>query len=260
MLPLFTYFIYDIYLSKVIYLSSYKGHTIFALVLALLFSFNPLIIALAIIGANIPDFDHKVRKEHVYKMIILGLLIFISLFILKLPYYIGLIIVFLGVTFYFSEHRSFTHSIPGIIILASATSLILIWAWEIIVNVTILPNNYLIAILIALLSFLFLNKKLLPIFIPLFFISVVILQAFEISYIQIVLSLFLGLFSHVVLDATTPAGVKLFAPVSSKNYYKNFAIASVFILIVLALIVRLPFLFALFEKFINLSISTVFYR
>ena len=105
--------------------------------------------------------------------------------------------------------------------------------------------------MIALLSFLFLNKRLLPIFIPLFFISVVILQTFEITYIQIVLSLFLGLFSHVVLDATTPAGVKLFAPISSKEYYKNFAIASIFILIILALICRAPFLFSIFENFIR---------
>ena len=232
-------------------MSSYKGHSLFALILALMFSFNPLIIALAIIGANIPDFDHKFRNENVYKMIILGLLIFISLYILKLPYFIGLIIVFLGVTFYFSEHRSFTHSIPGTVILASAVSLILIWAWQLIINVTILPNDYLIAILIALLSFLFLNKRLLPIFIPLFLISVVILQTFHITYIQIVLALFLGLFSHIVLDATTPAGVKLFAPISSKKYYKNFAIGSIFVLILLALICRIPMLFTIFESFIN---------
>ena len=232
-------------------MSSYKGHSLFALILALMFSFNPLIIALAVIGANIPDFDHKFRNENVYKMIILGLLIFISLYVLKLPYFIGLIIVFLGVTFYFSEHRSFTHSIPGTIILASAVSLILIWAWELLINITILPNDYLIAILIALLSFLFLNKKLLPIFIPLFFISVVLLHSFQITYIQIVLSLFLGLFSHIVLDATTPAGVKLFTPLSSKKYYKNFALGSIFILIILALICRVPMLFTIFERFIN---------
>lgn len=232
-------------------MSSYKGHSLFALILALMFSFNPLIIALAVIGANIPDFDHKFRNENVYKMIILGLLIFISLYVLKLPYFIGLIIVFLGVTFYFSEHRSFTHSIPGTIILASAVSLILIWAWELLINITILPNDYLIAILIALLSFLFLNKRLLPIFIPLFFISVVLLHSFQITYIQIVLSLFLGLFSHIVLDATTPAGVKLFAPISSKKYYKNFAIGSIFVLILLTLICRIPMLFTIFESFIN---------
>ena len=231
-------------------MSSYKGHSLFALILALLFSFNPLIIALAVIGANIPDFDHSFKVENVYKMIILGLLVFISLYILKLPYYLGLIIVFLGVTFYFSEHRSFTHSIPGILVLTSAVSLILIWGWELIINVTILPNDYLIAILIALLSFLFLNKRLLPIFIPLFFISVVVLQTFEITYIQIVLSLFLGIFSHSVLDATTPAGVKLFAPISQKDYHKNFALASIFVLIVLAVFVRAPMLFALFENYV----------
>ena len=64
-------------------MSSYKGHSLFALILAVMFSFNPLIIALAVIGANIPDFDHKFKKENVYKIIILGLLVFISLYVLK---------------------------------------------------------------------------------------------------------------------------------------------------------------------------------
>lgn len=232
-------------------MSSYKGHSLFALILALLYSFNPLIIALAIIGANMPDFDHKVRKENVYKMIILGLLVFISLYILKLPYFIGLIIVFLGVIFYFSEHRSFTHSIPGIMVLTATVSLILIWAQEIVINVTVLPNNYLMAILIAILSFLFLNKKLLPIFLPIFFVSVVFLQTFDLTCFEIIFSVFLGLFSHSVLDAFTPAGVKLFAPFSQRDYHKNFAIASIFILIVFALIWRSPELFSLFENFIS---------
>ena len=48
---------------------------------------------------------HKFKKDNVYKLIILGLIVFISLYILKLPYFIGLIIVFLGACFYFSEHR-----------------------------------------------------------------------------------------------------------------------------------------------------------
>ena len=95
-------------------MSSYKGHSVFALLLALMFFHNPLSIALALIGANVPDFDHKFKKDNVYKIIILGLVVFISLYILKLPYYIGLIIVFLGAVFYFSEHRSFTHSIFGV--------------------------------------------------------------------------------------------------------------------------------------------------
>ena len=56
-----------------------------------MFFHNPLSIALALIGANVPDFDHKFKKDNVYKIIILGLVVFISLYILKLPYYIGLI-------------------------------------------------------------------------------------------------------------------------------------------------------------------------
>ena len=125
-------------------MSSYKGHSIFALILSLMFFHSPLLIALTLIGANIPDFDHKFKKDNVYKLIILGLIVFISLYILKLPYFIGLIIVFLGVCFYFSEHRSFTHSIFGAIILTASVSLILIWAFLLVINFTNINNYYFI--------------------------------------------------------------------------------------------------------------------
>ena len=234
-------------------MSSYKGHSIFAFLLSLIFFHNPLLIALTLIGANIPDFDHKFKKDNVYKMIILGLIVFISLYILKLPYYIGLIIVFLGVTFYFSEHRSFTHSIFGVLTLTSAVSLILIWGFQLITALTTLQNPYLLmGILTALLSFLFLNKKVLMVFLPVFFISLFLMPDLEVTYIEIVLSLLLGVFSHVVLDSFTPAGIKIFAPVSQKKVYKNFGRSMVFLLIVIALIIHIPFLFNLFENYISI--------
>ena len=232
-------------------MSSYKAHSIFAFILSLMFFHNPLTIALTFIGANIPDFDHKFKKENVYKMIILGLVVFISLYILKLPYYIGLIIIFLGVTFYFSEHRSFTHSIFGVMTLASAVSLIMIWGSQLVNAVTIIDNHYLLmAILIALLSFLFLNKKLLMVFIPLFFISLFVFPAVEVSYLEIVFSLFLGLFSHVILDSFTPAGIKIFAPLSSRKVYRNFGLCMIFLLVVVAIIYNIPVLFNLFGNYI----------
>lgn len=232
-------------------MSSYKGHSIFAFILALMFFHNPLTIALTFIGANIPDFDHKFKKENVYKMIILGLIVFISLYILKLPYYIGLMIVFLGVTFYFSEHRSFTHSIFGVLTLTSAVSLILIWGSQLADAVTIIDNHYLLmAILIALLSFLFLNKKLLMIFLPLFFISLFVFPVMEVSYIEIVLSLFLGLFSHIILDSFTPAGIKIFAPISSRKVYRNFGLSMLLLLCCISLIIHVPVLFRLFEQYV----------
>ena len=232
-------------------MSSYKGHSIFAFILALMFFHNPLTIALTFIGANIPDFDHKFKKENVYKMIIFGLIVFISLYILKLPYYIGLMIVFLGVTFYFSEHRSFTHSIFGVLTLTSAVSLILIWGSQLADAVTVIDNHYLLmAILIALLSFLFLNKKLLMIFLPLFFISLFVLPVMNISYVEIVLSLFLGLFSHTILDSFTPAGVKIFAPISSRKVYRNFGLSMVLLLCCISLVIHVPMLFKLFERYV----------
>ena len=223
-----------------------------------MFFHSPLLIALTLIGANIPDFDHKFKKDNVYKLIILGLIVFISLYILKLPYFIGLIIVFLGVTFYFSEHRSFTHSIFGVLTLTSAVSLILIWSFQLILAVTNINDYYLImAILIALLSFLFLNRKVLMLFLPVFFISLFIFNKGSVNYIEIVLSLFLGVFSHIVLDSFTPSGIKIFAPLSSKKVYRNFGIISVFVLIVLAIIYRAPVFFNLFEQYVSNSISII---
>ena len=232
-------------------MSSYKGHSIFAFILSLMFFYNPLLIALTLIGANIPDFDHKFKKDNVYRMIILGLLVFISLYILKLPYYVGLMVVFLGVVFYFSEHRSFTHSIFGIFTLTAAVSLILIWGSQLINAITVIDNYYLLmAVLIALLSFLFLNKKLLMVFIPLFFISLFVIPVTKVTYVEIVLSLFLGLFSHMILDSFTPAGIKIFAPLSSKKVFKNFGLSMIFLLIVISLIYHIPFLFEVFERHI----------
>ena len=223
-----------------------------------MFFHSPLLVALALIGANVPDFDHEFKTENVYKMIILGLIVFISLYILKLPYYVGLIIVFLGVTFYFSEHRSFTHSLFGVLTLTSAVSLVLIWGLELILDVTPLNNQYLLmAILTALISFLFLNRKLLMIFLPVFFISLFLIPNAEFSYIEIVLALLLGVFSHIVLDAFTPAGVKIFAPISSKKVYKNFGLTMTFLLIALAIIINVPFLFNLFENYVYGLIDVV---
>ena len=240
-------------------ISSYKGHSVFALLLALMFFHNPLLIALTFIGANIPDFDHKFKKDHVYKLIILGLIVFISLYILQLPYLIGLIIVFLGVTFYFSEHRSFTHSIFGVLTLTSAVSLIMILGYELVMGVTILNDSYFVmAVLIAILSFLFLNKKLLMVFLPLFFVSLFFINDLNMTYIEIVLALFLGLFSHVVLDSFTPAGIKIFAPLSSKKVYKRFGLISIFVLVTLTIIYHIPILYYLFEQYVYIIAASVF--
>ena len=87
------------------------------------------------------------------------------------------------------------------------------------------------------------------IFIPLFFVSLFIIPNGEVSYIEIVLALLLGLSSHTILDSFTPAGIKIFAPLSSKKVYKNFALLSIFALIVIAIFCNVPLLFELFEQY-----------
>ena len=147
-------------------------------------------------------------------------------------------------------------AIIHIIFLQSYTSLVeyyntLIWGFQLIGAVTIIDNHYLLmAVLIVLLSFLFLNRKLLIIFIPLFFISLFIMPVAEISYIEIVLSLFVGVFSHIVLDSFTPAGIKIFAPLSSRKVYRNFGLSIVFLMIVSAVVIHIPILFKLFEQYL----------
>lgn len=220
-------------------LSSYKGHSIFALIIAILFFKNPLLIALSLIGGNISDFDHEFKKESVYKILILGLILFITLYILKQPLNISLLVIFLGLVFYFSQHRSFTHSIFGVLTLTATVSLLIISGVNLIGQIHEFNNPYLmIAILIAILSFLFLNKKVLMIFLPVFFISIFILPVKGLNYFNIVFALFLGLFSHVVLDSFTPSGIKLFAPLSSKKVNKKFGIAMTIVLVLLSLIMH----------------------
>ena len=214
-------------------MSSYKGHTLFALILSLLFFHNPLIVALTVIGANIPDFDHKFKRDTVYKIIILGLVLFIVLYILKLPYLLGLIVLFLGLTFYFSQHRSFTHSIFGLFVLTATVSLILIFAAELIP----FSNAYILMfILIILIGFLFLNTQLLAIFIACFVLSILFFGPISINYIEVAFGLFLGILSHIVLDSFSPAGIKLFAPISSKKVYKKFGMVIIAILAILAIV------------------------
>ena len=90
------------------------------------------------------------------------------------------------------------------------------------------------------------------IFIPLFFVSLFLIPEGDISYIKIVLALFLGLLSHTVLDSFTPAGIKIFAPVSSKKVYRSFGLAMVFILCIVSLMIHVPVLFNLFEDYVML--------
>ena len=91
-------------------------------------------------------------------------------------------------------------------------------------------------ILIILIGFLFLNNQLLAIFIACFVLSILFFGPISINYIEVAFGLFLGILSHIVLDSFSPAGIKLFAPISSKKVHKKFGIAVIIVLLILAIL------------------------
>ncbi|MGL6298961.1 MAG: metal-dependent hydrolase [Methanobacteriaceae archaeon] len=122
---------------------SFKEHSLFAILFILPFFPNPYSIALALIGAALVDFDHNIKKENIYKILIIGLLATLVLYILSLPYIIGLIIVLIGLIFYFSNHRGFTHSLLGTVLLTLLLTVLIALSF-------ILLNSILLGILLTL--------------------------------------------------------------------------------------------------------------
>ncbi|WP_295722410.1 metal-dependent hydrolase [uncultured Methanobrevibacter sp.] len=221
-------------------MSDYKIHSIVALVLALLFFQNPIAIALTLIGGNIPDNDHKIKMDNVYRLIIIGLLIFIAFYILKLPYSLGILICLLGLIFYFSSHRGFTHSIFGISLITIILFFIIKLGYNIILKLNILNsfsyvNLVSISICIIFISLFSINKKLLPLFIILFLLAVFLYPA-SFNELLIFSSIFLGLLSHSIVDLFSPAGVKLFLPLYNKKFHKKMATVLLIILILTAIV------------------------
>lgn len=69
-------------------------------------------------------------------------------------------------------------------------------------------------------------------------ISLFLFGTLTVNYIEIAIGLFLGLLSHIILDAFSPSGIKLFAPISSKKSHKQFGMLSIIILGILAIYLR----------------------
>lgn len=207
--------------------------------LAIVFFQSPIYIAISLIGSNFPDFDHKIRKVNLYKLIAIGSFLTLFLYILNLPYLFGILIIILSLILYFSNHRGFTHSIIGIIILSILIFLIFLFGLKLLIPFLNQIVNYQqigIAIIIIFLLAIFLNKKLLPIFLILFLGGIAIFPLTSLSPLAIFLSLFLGFLSHLILDSFTPKGIELFQPFSSKKVHNHFGIAILGILGVLAIV------------------------
>ena len=209
--------------------------------------YDPLAIALAVISANIPDFDHEFKRNHVLTIIALGALIALLLYFLGLPYYLGLVVVLLGAIFLVSSHRGFTHSILGALLITVFLSLFLFFgmglsSYDLDFNSS--RNLMILLILIIALALLFLNKKLSPIFLVAISLLVVsvkfgLISPLKINLTLLAFSIFFGLSSHIILDSFTPSGVKAFSPFRDKDYHKKFGVL-LFLIVILTFVLLFP--------------------
>ena len=166
------------------------------------------------------------------------------LYFLGLPYYLGLVIIFLGGIFLLSNHRGFTHSILGVFVLTIFISLFLFFGIGLSsydLDFTNPINLMILLMVIISLGLLFLNKRLYPIFliaIALLLISINMgfISPLKINLTLLVFSIFSGLCSHIILDSFTPSGVKAFSPFSDREYHKKFGVILFLIMVIIFLL------------------------
>ncbi|RBQ22415.1 hypothetical protein ALNOE001_21620 [Candidatus Methanobinarius endosymbioticus] len=143
------------------------------------------------IGANLPDFDHDIKKINLYKMMIVGLLVFIILFIvnlylIKVPYIIGVILCIFPLIFYFSNHRGFTHSLLGMVVLSILISFVMVMGMNVVIQIlnslnlsdlftSLIFSSQIIAMVVIVIFFalLIINKKIILPFIILFVLEII---------------------------------------------------------------------------------------
>lgn len=211
-------------------MSSYKTHALAGMIMALPFIPSFFYLFFAIIGASIPDMDHKYNKNKVHVMFLTGIIISLLLIILKGSIISGVIIIFLSAIFYFSKHRGFTHSIIGGSMICILLLFMMMGFLPVISSLAsyvgyVLPNNLSVFVILSLLGFFVVSRKVLAYYImllaALLFITPINIE--YIDWVMVFVMLFIGVISHLVLDLSTPSGLAVFWPLTNEVYHRNVA-------------------------------------
>lgn len=198
---------------------SYKKHALFSLIIALPFFQDIFYLSLAVIGASIVDMDHHVRKNNLILMAIFGILISLTLYILKIPFLIGISLIVMTLIFYLSKHRGFSHSLFGTLVLSFLLSFFILGFYALFYR--IIDIKIFTIIISFILGIIVLNRKILLPFIILTSIGIIIAPDSNLSFYYVFLAVLLGSLSHVLLDLFTPMGIELFNPLSSRKFKKG---------------------------------------
>jgi inner membrane protein len=196
---------------------SYQKHVLFSIIIALPFIQDVFYLSLAVIGASMIDMDHHVKKKNLILMVISGILLCIILYFLKLSLIISLPLIIMSIMFYVSKHRGFVHSLPGILILSFLLTFFILGIHTLFYEFNI--NSKIIFIIISLiLGVIILNKKILFPFFIITLAGIILSSNILLNSSYIYLSILLGSLSHIMLDLFTPSGIKLFNPISRRNF------------------------------------------
>jgi inner membrane protein len=198
---------------------SYKKHILVSLIMVLPFFPEVFYLSLAVIATSLIDLDRKLLNKNLVIMVLGGVLVALILYLFKLPYILGIILVLLALVFYVSKHRGLAHSIFGIIAITVLLTFLVMGSYWLLVNYTDMKIIFLVILLI--LGFMVLNEKLIVPYSVLVIIGIILSPGLSLNLYYILGAVFLGCFSHVTLDLFTPTGVTLFSPLSSGRYHKK---------------------------------------
>ena len=209
-------------------MASYKKHIFFSLLFTIPFFQDVFLLALAVIGTSIIDIDHKIKRKNRNIILIVGLLLSLILYMLKLPFLIGILLVLIVLILYFSKHRGFTHSLFGIFVISILLTAFVLGAYFLLKDFN-LDNTITLMVIAVFLGILSLNIRIMPIYVILVIIGIYFLPVANITLYGTFLALFSGFISHLTLDLLTPQGLELFRPLSSRKCKKKYGILFIFI-------------------------------
>jgi inner membrane protein len=198
---------------------SYKKHLLFSLVLALPFFPDVFYLSLAVVGASIVDLDHRVKEKNLMIMALSGVLLAGTLYLLKLPFLLGIILISMALIFYVSKHRGFLHSIFGITLITAFLTILVMGVYLLLQDFSV-GLKISLAVISIFLGILVLNKKLLPLYGILVLIGIILTPSSIFNPFHVFGALFLGGLSHLILDLFTPSGVGLLNPLSARRFKK----------------------------------------
>ena len=198
---------------------SYKEHVLAAIIMVFPFFQDVFYIALAVIGASMIDMDHHVNQKNITIVGLLGIILALILYILHLPYLVGILIAVMALLFYLSEHRGFMHSLVGIIFISACVGFFVLGAYTIMTDYGISLKISLIVISLIL-GIVILNKKLVPIYAFIIILALLFTSNGAFNTYYVFIAILIGAISHLILDLFTKAGVELLSPITTQKFHK----------------------------------------